>query len=73
MSRRATARNDHLIRCPFFRLHERRCIGCEGFTPDHTIRLWFETSAALDLHEARWCMTNYERCPFYRAILEQYE
>lgn len=69
-------RYDHQIsriRCPFFRGHTSRDIGCEGLSEETSIRLIFPGKSARDRHEEIFCINRFENCELYRAILEKYE
>lgn len=61
------------IRCPYFRMHSTREIGCEGITDGSTLRLNFATGRGRDQHEDIFCRARYEYCELFGAINKQYE
>lgn len=61
------------IICPFFRGHTVCDIGCEGITPDCTIKLYFRNPAARKTHEKIFCGNHYRNCELFPAIMKQYE
>lgn len=71
--RRKTSFGTEEIRCPFFRKHEPRVIGCEGITDDSFIRLVFETVDGRNKQEEIFCKNRYHYCEIYRAIYSKYE
>lgn len=61
------------VRCPFFRGHTYTEVGCEGITPDCTIKLCFPNPALLRAHEKIFCCASFANCELYAAIIKQYQ
>lgn len=71
--RKKTRGDEVLIKCPFFRAHSGRAIGCEGITDDCTIMINFHGKAARDQHEEIFCRNRFHYCEIYRAVYQKYE
>lgn len=61
------------VRCPFFRGHTSREIGCEGVVHSSSVRMLFPSQARRDHHEDVYCCSNYSYCPLFGPIWRKYE
>ena len=61
------------VKCPFFRGHSPREIGCEGFEELSDIRMIFASQIVRDYYEYRFCAGKYHTCPLYPLIFHKYE
>ena len=58
------------VRCPFYRYHSKRAIGCEGMTDTMTISLGFQHGADREQHMSIFCCSQrYDYCEIYDAVL----
>lgn len=66
---------DANAKCPFYRREdlETSSLTCEGVLPGSTMRSHFGTKANLRRQEKKYCVDDYESCPWYRIVNFKWE
>ncbi len=63
------------VKCPFYRRDESKTgsLTCEGVLPGSTLKSHFCNRDELEAQIWKYCAGDYRKCPWYRAVMIQYE
>lgn len=65
-----TSQGTSNIRCPFYRMHKKKSIGCEGMTDDCKLLILYEAEEERKKQQRIFCAQRFEKCEIYEMIMK---
>ena len=65
---------DRLVKCPYYKMHERHVVKCEGFEKGMVLHAAFSSYSQMVEWKDRYCRKMcYRQCPVAKALDEKYD